>query len=75
VRTYAVAANTRFNVPLGTVAGGVDFFPNAVGRRVGAVVESIGPSSPPIVVERAMYSDAAGEPWAAGHNSVATRLP
>lgn len=70
-RTYAVPANSRFNVPVG--ASG--YFPNAVGRRFGAVVESIGTSPPPIVVERAMYSDVPGRHWAAGHNSVATPLP
>jgi hypothetical protein len=75
VRTYAVPGNSRFNVPLGTVNGAADFFPNAVGRRVGAIVESTGSSPAPIIVERAMYSDVPGQPWAAGHNSVATRLP
>ena len=29
----------------------------------------------PVVVERAMYSDADGVQWAAGTNAVATRLP
>lgn len=74
IRTYTVAARSRFNIPLGTVAGGYDYFPNAVGRRVGALVESVGASPVPIIVERAMYSDAPGRPWAAGNNAVATRL-
>ena len=32
-------------------------------------------SSSPIVVERAMYSDANGQVWAAGTSATATRLP
>lgn len=67
-RTYIVGANSRFNIALGEA----DFFPNAAGRRVGLIVESDGV---PIVVERAMYSDAGGQQWAAGTNAVATRLP
>lgn len=74
VRTYPVAAHSRFNIPLGVAAGGYDYFTNAQGRRVGALVESIGTSPVPITVERAMYSDADGQPWAAGHNAVATRI-
>jgi hypothetical protein len=51
-----------------------------VGRRFGIVVDSVtdpvaGPATPtPIVVERAMYWDAAGERWAAGTGLVATKL-
>lgn len=68
VQTYTVPANSRFNLPLGETG----FFPAAVGRRVGLLVES---SGVPVVVERAMYSDAPGQAWAAGNNAVATRLP
>ena len=67
-RTFAVAANSRFNVPVGW------YFPQAAGRRFGAVVESLGASPAQIVVERAMYWDAAGQRWAAGTNALATRL-
>ncbi len=67
-QTYTVGANSRFNIALGDVG----FFPNASGRRVGLLVESTGV---PVVVERAMYSDAGGQQWAAGTNAVATRLP
>ncbi len=66
--TYTVPANSRFNIALGAP----QFFPNARGRRVGLLIESAGV---PIVVERAMYSDAGGQAWAAGTNAVATRLP
>ena len=67
-QTYTVGPNSRFNLALGDPG----YFPNAVGRRFGLLVESTGV---PIVVERAMYSDAGGVQWAAGTNAVATRLP
>lgn len=67
-QTYTVGPNSRFNIALGAPG----FFPSAVGRRVGLLIESTGV---PIVVERAMYSDAGGQEWAAGTNAVATRLP
>ena len=38
------------------------------------VIESIGTNPVQVVVERAMYSDAAGVFWAAGSNAVATKL-
>ena len=44
--------------------------------RVGTLVESIGPGAiADIVVERATYWDAGGQPWAAGTNLLATPLP
>ncbi len=48
--------------------------PTSRGRRFGAIVESLGGNAAPIVVERAMYSDADGVEWAAGTVSLATRL-
>jgi alpha-tubulin suppressor-like RCC1 family protein len=70
VRTFAgLAPKSRFNVPVGY------WFPEAAGRRFGAIVESLGPNPAPIVVERAMYWDAAGQRWAAGTNALATKLP
>jgi hypothetical protein len=39
------------------------------------IVESTGGTPAQIVVERAMYSNSAGVIWAAGSNSLATRLP
>jgi len=70
IRTYAVPANSRFNVNVG-----VDF-PGAAGRRFGAIVESLAVSggTAQLVVERAMYSNAGGIVWAAGTNALATRL-
>ncbi len=50
-------------------------FPAAVGRRFASVVESLGPSPPAIVVERAMYTSPGGVTWAAGTNALATPLP
>jgi hypothetical protein len=51
-----------------------DTFPVAVDRRFGVVVESLGAVPPEIVVERAIYSSPNGQTWAAGTNSVATRI-
>ena len=68
-QTYAgLAAHSRFNVPVGL------FFPESAGRRFGALVESLGAAPAQIVVERAMYWDAAGQVWAAGTNALATKL-
>jgi len=67
-KTFALLASSRFNVDVGAQ------FPEAVGRRFGTIVESVGAMPAPIVVERAMYSNAGGVVWAAGTNVVATRL-
>jgi type 1 glutamine amidotransferase len=70
----ALAPNGRLTIDIGVA------FPEIVGERVGFILESMGQSSGgavtpmPIVVERAMYNDAAGVFWAAGSNLVATRL-
>jgi hypothetical protein len=68
VRAFALRPNSRETVPVGF------FFPEAVGRRFGAVVESFGAPAPEIVVERAMYGNSEGVAWAAGSNVVGTRL-
>jgi hypothetical protein len=68
-RTYPVRANSRFNVPVGAE------FPEAAGKRFGALIESLGETPTGIVVERAMYWNAVGQTWAAGTNAVGTRLP
>ena len=67
-RTFTVGANSRFNVDVAAE------FTNVAGRRFGAIVESLGASPAPIVVERAMYSSADGVLWSAGTNALATRL-
>ena len=67
-RTFAVGGNSRFNVSIR------DEFPAAVGRRFGGIVESLGAGAAPLVVERAMYSTQGATMWAAGSNTLATRL-
>ena len=67
-RTFAVGANSRFNVDIAAE------FTNVDGRRFGTIVESLGASPAQIVVERAMYSSAEGVLWSAGTNALATRL-
>lgn len=68
-QTYAsISGKSRFNVPVAS------FFPQAEGKRFGAVVESLGTIPAQIVVERAMYWNADGVAWAAGTNALATRL-
>jgi hypothetical protein len=68
IREYTVRANSRFNVPVGSD------FALPPGTRFGAIVESLGATPAQIVVERAMYWNAAGVIWAAGSNILATRL-
>ena len=68
-RTFPLAASSRT-----TVSGAM--FGQSAGRRFSVVVESTAPagSTPAqVVVERAMYSDANGQWWAAGSNAVATK--
>lgn len=67
-RTFPLNGNSRFNV-----AVGIDF-PEAVGRRFGAIVQSTGTPAAQIVVERAVYNNAFGVVWAAGSNALGTRL-
>lgn len=49
-------------------------FPEMVGTRFGAIIESLGASPAQVVVERAMYTSPHGQQWAAGTNALATRL-
>jgi hypothetical protein len=67
-RTFPLAATSRTNVAVGVE------FPEAAGRRFGAIVESLGDTPALVVVERAMYTSAAGIYWSAGTNALATRL-
>ena len=67
-KQFTVAARSRFNVD---VAGE---FPQAMGKRFGAVIEGLGQTPVQLVVERAMYWDANGDFWAAGTDAVGTRL-
>jgi hypothetical protein len=73
---FLIPPHSRFNLSVG------DARPVSRDRRFGAIVQShvppVFPSGKPpaqIVVERAMYSNSGGVIWAAGSNSLATRLP
>jgi hypothetical protein len=68
VREFVLNGSSRFNVAVAAE------FPEANGRRFGAIVESLGSEPAQIVVERAMYWNAGGVRWAAGTNALATRL-
>ena len=67
VKTYTVAPTSRFNVHVNSLV------PELVNESFGAVIEVT--SGPGIFVERALYSDRNGVPFAAGTNALATRLP
>jgi hypothetical protein len=69
VRSYTVAPHSRFNVDVASAFGSA-----VTNTRMGALVESLGTSPAPIVVERAMYTNAGGRVWAAGTNALATRI-
>ncbi len=68
-QTFPVLARSRFNVDVRAE------FAVASGRRFGVLVESTGATPVQLVVERAMYWDAAGQHWAAGTSAIATPLP
>jgi YD repeat-containing protein len=68
-RTYPLAGNSRT-----TVSGGS--FSRSSGQRFAVLIESVpvgGGAPAQVVVERAMYSDAHGQWWAAGSNAAATK--
>ncbi|MFN8060635.1 MAG: CAP domain-containing protein [Vicinamibacterales bacterium] len=65
-KDFVIPAHGRFTV------SARDEFPSVSGR-FGTLVESVGGAAS-LVVERAMYSDAPGIPWAAGTNALAARL-
>jgi hypothetical protein len=66
-KTYAVPATSRFNVHVNSMV------PELANESFGAVIEVT--NGPSIFVERALYSDANGQVFAAGTNALATRLP
>ncbi|MFN8058301.1 MAG: hypothetical protein U0Q12_04000 [Vicinamibacterales bacterium] len=63
-----LAANSRTNVVPRAQ------FPSSVGRRFGALVESLGATPASIVVERAMYMSTGGVRWSAGTNALGTKI-
>jgi hypothetical protein len=64
-KTFQLPANSRTNVRVQTD------FPDALNKTFGTIIQSNGV---PIVVERAMYSNANGQTWAAGTDALATKL-
>jgi hypothetical protein len=72
IKTFTVPPTSRFTVGItGGITGTGGDVPELVDESFGADIHS----SRPIVVERAMYSNANGIVWAAGTNATATRLP
>jgi hypothetical protein len=67
-KTFIVAPTSRFTV---AITGPGSDVPELVNESFGADLTS----TQPIMVERAMYSDANGIVWAAGSNATGTRLP
>jgi Ca2+-binding RTX toxin-like protein len=67
VKTYRVQPTSRLNVQVNSLV------PELTNESFGAVIEVT--SGPGIFVERALYSDRNGVPFAAGTNALATRLP
>lgn len=67
-KMISLPAESRVNVAVGVE------FPATQGRRFGAVVESLGDAPAQVVVERAMYADAPGVPWASGSDALASPL-
>jgi Fibronectin type III domain len=67
-RDYTLAANSRTTVDIGAQ------FPSSAGKRYGVLVERIGSAAVQLVVEEAVYWNAAGAVLGAGTNAVATRL-
>ncbi len=67
-REFQVAAGSRFGISLGHE------FPEVDGESAGALIESVGRTPVPIVVERATYGDAPDRQWANGTALLATRL-
>ena len=69
VREFPIAGHARSTIDIGAD------FPDTTGRRYGTLVESAGPTPLDLVVERSMYSNSGGVPWAAGTCAPARRLP
>ena len=67
-RSFAVGANSRFNVDVGGE------FPQAVGRRFATLVESLGTDPAELVVEWSIYASPGGRPWELGASALATNL-
>jgi autotransporter-associated beta strand protein len=69
-KTFTVQPTSRFNVTTGPGSMVPELQDEAFGVRIHTLFVHT-----PIVVERAMYSNAGGVVWSAGTNATATRLP
>jgi hypothetical protein len=67
-QTFSVAANSRFNVDVGSL------FPAADGRRFSTLVESLGADPAELVVEWSLYGTPGARPWELGANALAMNL-
>jgi Ca2+-binding RTX toxin-like protein len=67
LKTFTVNPTSRLNIAVNTAV------PELADETFGALVEVT--NGVPISVERAMYSNALGEVWAAGTNALGTRVP
>ena len=70
MKTFTVPATSRFNVTTGPGSMVPELRDERFGVRVDAFLITT-----PIVVERAMYSNAGGVVWSAGTNATGTRMP
>jgi glucose/arabinose dehydrogenase len=72
VKVVDLLANSRNNVNIGDYP---EFAPVVANSRFGVLIESLGATPAQIVVERATYSnDSNGTVWAAGSNSLASKI-
>ena len=67
-REFPIAGSARLDVMVSAE------FPEAVGKRFGATVESVGAARLPLVVERAMYNRSHGMDFSAGTVALGARL-
>jgi uncharacterized repeat protein (TIGR01451 family)/fimbrial isopeptide formation D2 family protein len=67
-RTIDLPQTSRTTIDFGSL------FPEARGRHFSAVIESIGATPVPIVVEWSRYSSPGGQFWGAGSAALATRI-
>lgn len=77
-KQYSIGPRSRLNVAVGAATAAGGFGTATLDRRFSAVVRSLVQAGPgaaaQIVVERSLYSNANGVVWAAGSNSLGTRV-
>lgn len=64
-RTFGVEGSSRLSINLASS------FPEMAGKKFGVIITSSGPD---VIVEASQYSTSGGIPWAAGSNTLATRV-